>query len=77
VARKTLLLSPADTRQAYEAYTSYYLSTSGQRYWSDTSQLGVYIDHYHVELDKRLGSPRPGTEMITDRRNVNLRQALA
>jgi FAD/FMN-containing dehydrogenase len=58
--------SHADTRRAYEAYTSYYLSTSGQRYWSDLSQLGVYIDDYHADLDRQLGSPHKGSEMITE-----------
>jgi FAD/FMN-containing dehydrogenase len=58
--------SHADTRRAYEAYTSYYLSTSGQRYWSDLSQLSVYIDDYHAELDRKLGSAHPGSEMITE-----------
>jgi GNAT superfamily N-acetyltransferase len=58
--------SHADTRRAYEAYTSYYLSTSGQRYWSDLSQLGVYIDDYHAELDRQLRSPYKGSEMITE-----------
>ena len=56
----------ADTRRAYEAYTSYYLSTSGQRYWSDTGQLSVYIDDYHAELDRRLGAAHKGTEMISE-----------
>ena len=59
-------LSHADTRRAYDAYTSYYLSTSGQRYWSDLSQLSVYIDDYHAGLDRRLGSPHKGSEMITE-----------
>ena len=58
--------SHADTRRAYEAYTSYYLSTSGQRYWSDMSQLSVYIDDYHVDLDRRLGARHQGSEMITE-----------
>ena len=58
--------SHADTRRAYEAYTSYYLATSGQRYWSDLSQLSVYIDDYHAELDRRLGSPHKGSELITE-----------
>ena len=57
---RALLLSHADTRRAYEAYSSYYLSTSGQRYWSDSSQLSLYIDDYHAELDRRLGSPAQG-----------------
>jgi FAD/FMN-containing dehydrogenase len=64
--RELYYQSHADTRRAYEAYTSYYLSTSGQRYWSDTSQLGVYIDNYHEELDRRLGAKHKGTEMITE-----------
>ena len=64
--RELYYYSHADTRRAYEAYTSYYLSTSGQRYWSDLSQLSVYIDDYHVQLDQRLGSLHQGTEMITE-----------
>ena len=64
--RELYLYSHADTRRAYEAYTSYYLSTNGQRYWSDTSQLSVYIDDYHVDLDRRLGTQHRGTEMITE-----------
>ena len=32
--RELYYLSHADTRRAYETYVSYYLSTSGQRYWS-------------------------------------------
>jgi FAD/FMN-containing dehydrogenase len=56
----------ADARRAYDAYTSYYLSTSGQRYWSDLGQLSVYIDDYHADLDRRLGSPQKGSEMITE-----------
>jgi FAD/FMN-containing dehydrogenase len=58
--------SHADTRRAYDAYTSYYLSTSGQRYWSDLGQLSVYIDDYHADLDRRLGGPHKGSEMITE-----------
>jgi FAD/FMN-containing dehydrogenase len=64
--RELYYLSHADTHRAYEAYSSYYLSTSGQRYWSDTSQLGVYIDDYHAELDRRHGAAHKGTEMITE-----------
>jgi FAD/FMN-containing dehydrogenase len=64
--RDLYYLSHADTRRAYEAYTSYYLTTSGQRYWSDTHQLSVYIDDYHSELDRRLNAKHKGTEMITE-----------
>jgi FAD/FMN-containing dehydrogenase len=64
--RELYLLSHTDTKRAYDAYTSYYLSTSGQRYWSDTNQLSVYIDNYHQELDRKLGAKHKGTEMITE-----------
>jgi FAD/FMN-containing dehydrogenase len=64
--RGLYLASHADTRRAYEAYTSYYLSTSGQRYWSDTHQLSVYIDNYHAALDRALNAPHRGSEMITE-----------
>ena len=64
--RELYYLSHADTRAAYDAYTSYYLSTSGQRYWSDTNQLSLYIDDYHAELDRRLCSPHKCSEMITE-----------
>jgi FAD/FMN-containing dehydrogenase len=64
--RELYYLSHADTRRTYENYSSYYLSTTGQRYWSDTHQLSVYIDDYHRELDVRLKAPVKGSEMITE-----------
>jgi FAD/FMN-containing dehydrogenase len=64
--RELYYMSHTDTRRAYETYTAYYLSTSGQRYWSDTHQLGLYLDNYHEELDRRLQAKVKGTEMITE-----------
>ncbi len=64
--RELYYLAHADTKKAFERYSSYYLTTSGQRYWSDTHQLSVYIDDYHVGVDRRLGSRAKGTEMITE-----------
>jgi len=64
--RELYYMSHTDTRRAYETYTGYYLSTSGQRYWSDTHQLGLYLDNYHEELDRRLQAKVKGTEMITE-----------
>ena len=64
--RELYYLSHADTARAYQTYVAYYLSTSGQRYWSDTHQLSVYLDNYHEELDRRLGAKVKGTEMITE-----------
>ncbi len=63
---KLLYLGHVDRRRAFEKYAAYYLSTSGQIYWSDTHQLSTYIDNYHQELDRRLRSVEPATEMITE-----------
>lgn len=59
-------LAHAAPGRAFDRYAAYYLSTNGQTYWSDTHQLGVYLDDYHVALDRRLGAPHPATEMITE-----------
>jgi FAD/FMN-containing dehydrogenase len=64
--RELYYLSHADTRRAYETYVAYYLSTSGQRYWSDTNQMSLYLDNYHEDLDRRLQAKVKGTEMITE-----------
>ena len=61
-----LYLAHADKKKAFDRYSSYYLTTSGQKYWSDTHQLGVYIDNYHKELDEKLGAKNKATEMITE-----------
>lgn len=63
---RLLYLSHADKRRAFEAYARYYLTTSGQIYWSDTHQLSAYVDDYHVALDRRLGAAGAATEMITE-----------
>jgi FAD/FMN-containing dehydrogenase len=64
--RELYYMSHADTGRAYQAYVSYYLGTSGQRYWSDLNQMSVYLDDYHADLDRRLQAKVKGTEMITE-----------
>lgn len=64
--RQLLYLAHTDRGRAFEAYSSHYLSTDGQIYWSDTHQLSVYLDDYHRELDARLGATERGSEMITE-----------
>jgi FAD/FMN-containing dehydrogenase len=59
-------LSHADKAEAFQHYAGYYLSTSGQIYGSDTHQLSVYLDNYHLDLDRRLGSAQPGSEIISE-----------
>lgn len=64
--RELYYLAHADTGKAFERYSSYYRTTTGQRYWSDTHQLSVYIDNYHLDVDRRLEARAPGSEMITE-----------
>lgn len=64
--RRLLLLTHTDKTAAFEAYANYYLSTSGQTYWSDTHQLSTYIDDYHALLDQKAGAASKGTEMISE-----------
>jgi FAD/FMN-containing dehydrogenase len=64
--RELYYLSHADTRRAYETYVAYYLSTSGQRYWSDLNQMSLYLDDYHADLDRQLQAKVKGTEMIAE-----------
>lgn len=64
--RELYQLAHTDTRATYERYSSYYLSTSGQRYWSDTHQLSLYVDGYHREVDRSTGARVAGSEMISE-----------
>ncbi len=64
--RELLRLAHTDRSRAFDLYASYYLSTSGQRYWSDTHQLSVYLEDYHSALDRALGAAHRATEMITE-----------
>jgi FAD/FMN-containing dehydrogenase len=57
-------LAHTDRRRAFQRYAEHYLATAGQVYWSDTHQLGVYLDDYHRGLDRRLRSRAPGSEVI-------------
>jgi FAD/FMN-containing dehydrogenase len=64
--RRLLYLGHVDKRRAFDVYAGYYLSTSGQLYWSDLNQMSVYVDDYHAALDRRLGAADRATEMITE-----------
>ncbi len=61
-----LTLAHTDKTKAFEKYSKYYLSTQGQLYWSDTHQMSIYPDGYHLEIDKLFGRSVPGSEMITE-----------
>lgn len=64
--RQLLFLAHTEGKTAFEKYSTYYLSTNGQIYWSDTHQLSIYPDNYHREIDRRLHAPYPATEIITE-----------
>jgi len=64
--RELILLAHVDRARAFEAYSSYYLTTSGQYYWSDEHQMSTYIPDYHEALGPRLGEYAHGTEMISE-----------
>ncbi|MGH7547049.1 MAG: FAD-binding oxidoreductase [Gemmatimonadales bacterium] len=64
--KELIYLAHADRTGAFHAYSRYYLATSGQVYWSDTHQLGTYLDDYHRALAPRLGASEPATELITE-----------
>jgi hypothetical protein len=61
-----LTLAHVDRGVAFQRYSEYYQSTSGQLYWSDTHQLSEYIDDYHQVVRAELGEKASGTEMITE-----------
>jgi FAD/FMN-containing dehydrogenase len=63
---RLLELAHRDKRRAFDEFVSFYLATSGQRYWSDTHQLNLYLENYHAALDERLGGNSRGGEMITE-----------
>jgi FAD/FMN-containing dehydrogenase len=64
--RELILLAHVDRARAFEAYSHYYLTTSGQYYWSDEHQMSTYIPDYHDALGVRLGEYAHGTEMISE-----------
>jgi FAD/FMN-containing dehydrogenase len=59
-------LAHRDKTRAFAEFSQFYLATTGQRYWSDTHQLNLYLESYHAALDQRLGRGTPGGEMITE-----------
>jgi FAD/FMN-containing dehydrogenase len=52
--------------RAFDVYGKRYLETSGQVYWSDDQLSAAYVDNYHADVDRKLGSRVKATEMITE-----------
>jgi FAD/FMN-containing dehydrogenase len=61
-----IYLAHTDKARAWEVYSTHYLATSGQLYYSDAHQFADYSDGYHGPLDARLGAADAATEMITE-----------
>ena len=61
-----LYLAHVDRERAFTEYARYYLTTSGQYYWSDEHQMSTYVPDYHRAQAERLGDFAHGTEMITE-----------
>ncbi len=60
------LLAHTDRAAAFEAYAGFYLSTSGQIYWSDAHQMSYYRDDYHAAVSGQLRERHTSSEMITE-----------
>ena len=50
-----LRLAYTDREKAFKHYSDYYLSTSGQTYWSDTNQLSAYLPNYVQKIREQIG----------------------
>ena len=63
---RLILLAHVDKARAFDEYSRYYMSTSGQLYLSDRHQLADYADGYHERIDTAMNATAPATEMITE-----------
>ena len=63
---KLLKLAHFDKEKAFEMYSSYYMGTNDQIYWSDKHQMSTYLDGYHIRLDSEARIAVAGSEMITE-----------
>ncbi|MEZ6003503.1 MAG: FAD-binding oxidoreductase [Planctomycetota bacterium] len=63
--RELIELAHTDRAAAFRRYSAHYLASHGALYGSDSHQMGVYLDDYHLDLDRRLGTC-PGSEMISE-----------
>lgn len=64
--KRLIRLAHCDRARGFAEYSSFYLKTDGELYWSDTHQLTVYVEDYHRELDHACGAKVPCSEMISE-----------
>jgi len=69
-----LRLAYCDREKAFKRYSDYYLSTNGQTYWSDTSQLSAYLPDYAQKLREQIGGEKSSliiTEIYVPRADLS------
>jgi FAD/FMN-containing dehydrogenase len=69
-----LRLAYTDRGKAFQRYSDYYLSTNGQTYWSDTSQLSAYLPNYAQKMRELIGGEESSliiTEIYVPRANLS------
>ena len=69
-----LRLAYTDREKAFNRYSDYYLSTNGQTYWSDTSQLSAYLPDYAQKIREQIGGEQSSliiTEIYVPRADLS------
>ncbi len=61
-----LHLVHVDKQAAFQRYAQHYLASDGQLYYSDSHQLGYYLDDYHTQIDQHLHASVKGSELISE-----------
>ena len=64
--QRLIYLAHTDKREAFERYSTHYVATSGQIYYSDAHQFADYTDGYHARVDELTHAATSSTEMITE-----------
>jgi FAD/FMN-containing dehydrogenase len=64
--QRLIYLAHTDKGTAFERYSTHYVATSGQIYYSDAHQFADYTDGYHARVDELTHAANPSTEMITE-----------
>jgi len=64
--QRLIHLAHTNKAEAWKQYSTHYLATSGQLYYSDAHQLADYTDGYHARVDELTGAAARSTEMISE-----------
>jgi FAD/FMN-containing dehydrogenase len=64
--QRLIFLAHTNKAEAFKQYSTHYLATSGQIYYSDAHQFADYTDGYHARVDELVKAAAPSTEMITE-----------